>query len=757
MIRSIAIAATFSVLGVHAQLCNLTENPMPDGQDFSLMGGVLREGGGSLTLTLFNTLLGPFTTRWAADGAVLWNRNLTHMDPNNWLHAENIASTAGGGALLSGRFAPNQHAYENLYAAELDANGVPLWARIYMLDSVMVMGPRPAALIPLADGGSLYPIWTTQGLSLSKLNAEAIPVWTRRYRTGLGWHSGTQVYPQANGDITLVNLKAASTSIIRLDASGNVLWKRAYPNIGYAVGQTENGDILVASDDGGSFWYLARINIDGDLLWRRSYPYQHLDAFFDGGVRELGNGHLLLFGTDVLIETDADGAYLDQWSVGGTGLQSELLAARRPHGDTLVIAGDRFSGESVWTGMLTASSPDDLACASDPEVGSSNLLATPGGISDDTLYVVQDSLKTWTMNISLSQSALVLDPMAYANMGRARPGFRHSAYGVINNPSILTTGPVTATMTFAPNLVFEGADPEPTSVVGTTITWQLPALSPNGLRILTAEFTTPPDPFLIGTALSHTFSFTQDSTESTVVNNTSTVERIIVGAYDPNIKEVIPGPYYLIASDSILHYTIHFQNTGNAEATHVVVRDTLPTSVDTRTFQLEAMSHPCTWSLTGDGQLTFTFSNIDLPDSTSNEAASHGLVSFRIKPILPLTLGQEITNRADIFFDFNPPIRTPDATVVVSDATNMAKGSASVQLHVFPVPVKDQLNVELPLDYVPQLAWAVGVDGRRMPLAVPTRNEGLLRLNVANLAPAVYVLTLMDRSGIRHQARFTKE
>ncbi|MBK7970889.1 MAG: hypothetical protein IPK08_19305 [Bacteroidetes bacterium] len=43
-------------------------------------------------------------------------------------------------------------------------------------------------------------------------------------------------------------------------------------------------------------------------------------------------------------------------------------------------------------------------------------------------------------------------------------------------------------------------------------------------------------------------------------------------------------------------------------------------------------------------------SNINLPDSNANEPASHGFISYRIKPLSTLTAGTEFTNLAAIYF-----------------------------------------------------------------------------------------------------------
>ena len=133
------------------------------------------------------------------------------------------------------------------------------------------------------------------------------------------------------------------------------------------------------------------------------------------------------------------------------------------------------------------------------------------------------------------------------------------------------------------------------------------------------------------------------------------------GSYDPNDKQGFPQGTredHFIRPGQELEYLVRFQNTGTDTAFTVVVRDTLSPWLDPATLRPGAASHPYTWALSGQGALSFTFNNIHLPDSNANEAASHGFVSFRIAQQPDAPLGAVIYNEADIYFDFNEPVRT---------------------------------------------------------------------------------------------------
>ncbi len=137
--------------------------------------------------------------------------------------------------------------------------------------------------------------------------------------------------------------------------------------------------------------------------------------------------------------------------------------------------------------------------------------------------------------------------------------------------------------------------------------------------------------------------------------------RSVVGSFDPNAKSAFPVGFetaHFIERGDEIEYLVQFQNTGTDTAFTVVLRDTLSPFLDPTTVRVGAASHPFSWNLTGAGILIFTFSNILLPDSNVNEAASHGWVSFRIAQKPNQALGSLIENEAAIFFDFNPPIFT---------------------------------------------------------------------------------------------------
>ncbi|MEK7256435.1 MAG: T9SS type A sorting domain-containing protein, partial [Bacteroidota bacterium] len=134
-----------------------------------------------------------------------------------------------------------------------------------------------------------------------------------------------------------------------------------------------------------------------------------------------------------------------------------------------------------------------------------------------------------------------------------------------------------------------------------------------------------------------------------------------VGSYDPNDKQAFPAGFteqHLIEPEQDIEYLIRFQNIGTDTAFKVVVVDVLPPELDLTTVRPGASSHPYSYSVTPEGWLVFTFENILLPDSTTNEAASHGFIRFRVSQRPGNGWGHVIQNTALIYFDFNLPVQT---------------------------------------------------------------------------------------------------
>lgn len=180
-----------------------------------------------------------------------------------------------------------------------------------------------------------------------------------------------------------------------------------------------------------------------------------------------------------------------------------------------------------------------------------------------------------------------------------------------------------------------------------------------------------------------------------------------IGAFDPNDKQAQPKGYgeeHFINRNTDIEYTIRFQNTGTDTAFNVVILDQLSEHLDPTSIRPGASSHAYSFERIGGDSLRFTFSNIMLPDSNVNLAASQGFVQFVAKQMPDLALGSVIANEAAIYFDFNDPITTNRVFHTIGEdfiqVLNSASETANVhgQPTVYPNPAFGAVTFALPLE-----------------------------------------------------------
>lgn len=151
-------------------------------------------------------------------------------------------------------------------------------------------------------------------------------------------------------------------------------------------------------------------------------------------------------------------------------------------------------------------------------------------------------------------------------------------------------------------------------------------------------------------------------------DNTFRLRHLVTGPLDPNDKLESHGNNYSTNAGLTLeplNYTIRFQNVGTDTAFRVVIRDTLDPKLDPSTLTVLATSFPSQLKIEKN-ICTWIFKDINLPDSNRNESASHGFLSFTIRPKAVLTVGDSLANSASIYFDFEYPVKTNTWVTTVS-------------------------------------------------------------------------------------------
>jgi len=194
-----------------------------------------------------------------------------------------------------------------------------------------------------------------------------------------------------------------------------------------------------------------------------------------------------------------------------------------------------------------------------------------------------------------------------------------------------------------------------------------------------------------------------------------------------------------------LFYTLNFQNKSNSTVKNVRLIDNLDAKLDENTLEILSSSHPMKVTLLGK-ILYVDFNNINLPDSSSNEPASHGFVNFKINPIAAIKLGDEIKNKVDIILDTMPS--TSSNTVISrystkpkpkpEDSTNVSiRQLNEAKVSITPNPTKDLIYINFK-DRVNQYNIAIySLDGK---LVYTQQNRNTI--DISNLGKGFYFLKL---------------
>ncbi|HRD51774.1 MAG TPA: T9SS type A sorting domain-containing protein [Flavobacteriales bacterium] len=290
------------------------------------------------------------------------------------------------------------------------------------------------------------------------------------------------------------------------------------------------------------------------------------------------------------------------------------------------------------------------------------------------------------------------DAYTYLGAGSHAPGFSTYYVTSVHNDGPIAMSDLTLTIAFDPLLSFVASDPAPTAQGPGFINWDIAALDPFSSQDFWIQVQLPPDPGLIGTTLTAQCMISGTVADANPSNDTCLLNSITVGAYDPNDKRArtssgASSEHFLIPIDEHIDYTIRFQNTGTAPAQHVFLIDTIAPELDLGSFVLLAASHDIQLSLLPDRVLRFDFPNIQLPDSASDPMGSNGFARFRLRPFSELP-GTLYRNAADIYFDFNPPIRTNTSELVAMEPMRVSDPQSEL-MRVYPNPASGDLRMEV--------------------------------------------------------------
>lgn len=323
----------------------------------------------------------------------------------------------------------------------------------------------------------------------------------------------------------------------------------------------------------------------------------------------------------------------------------------------------------------------------------------------------------------------------------ARPGF-DAIYKIIykNKGNQVVSGYVSCDWD-STRLELVSMDPEATTTQPNTYTWNYADLQPFESReiLMTMNVNAPTDtPSVnIDDILPYVVRIYPD--DEVAEDNSFTFNQVVEGSMDPNDIVCLQGDTLpLETSGDYLHYVVNFENVGPSPATFIVVKqDINPDDYDLNTLQVINTSNDVTSKIEGN-RIEFRFEDINLV------MGHHGHILYKLRPRTGIIAGDKVTNSANIYFDYNFPIETNEASTMFG-VLGTSEFTIDRSIRVYPNPVKDKLNIVA--DTTLKSIHLYDMQGRLLQVAI--ENDTKANFDITERATGIYFLKITTDKGIK--------
>jgi hypothetical protein len=377
-----------------------------------------------------------------------------------------------------------------------------------------------------------------------------------------------------------------------------------------------------------------------------------------------------------------------------------------------------------------------------------------------------------TQTVNFANSVATIHDMHISKWQTAPPipGFLFHTTTIVSNDGTVTESSIVGGMqhdiqlpstSISPSSIWTNGGPNRFQINSGALT-----LAPGNSQAAFSSVTTPTN-IPLGTGLvfydsvAYTGPISNWMNDYTPWNNVAFYSTNVVGAYDPNFKEVSPkgtGPTGIIMpKDSVLEYMVHFQNLGTYKAQNVEVLDTLDADLDWTTLRPIYKSHPCVVTLSDGGVAKFTFKNINLPAKIYDEMGSNGMFTYTIKRKNNLAVGTQFKNSAAIYFDYNEPVITNTTVNTLGTPVGVpaTQQSEAGTFSVFPNPANRMIYAQVN-SKVADAAGAIKVIDLSGKVLIS--NNVILKggsqnipVSVETLTPGIYFISLTSNGASQTQ------
>lgn len=301
-----------------------------------------------------------------------------------------------------------------------------------------------------------------------------------------------------------------------------------------------------------------------------------------------------------------------------------------------------------------------------------------------------------------------------------------------------------------PLLSFNSSTTTPTSIIGDTLIYDVNNIGMTSINwLLQTIYVTTSTSAVLGDSIEIEVFVEPTTGDLDPSNNYGLYKFPISNSWDPNMKEVYPvgrgDMKNEVPASERQYYTVHFQNTGNAEAYNIFILDTLDNNLDVSTLEIISNSHTMDFTLFDGDIMKFTFNNIMLPDSNANENESHGFVAYSIKPKSIVSNNTRIYNTAHIYFDYNPAIVTNTTERMINNTLGINETVIQKRASIYPNPVDNLLSVQIEAPYSSNVDFVIfdvrGKFIKSFKKNIVKGNQTII-INVDDFAKGFYLLNI---------------
>ena len=228
-------------------------------------------------------------------------------------------------------------------------------------------------------------------------------------------------------------------------------------------------------------------------------------------------------------------------------------------------------------------------------------------------------------------------------------------------------------------------------------------------------------------------------TDEMQADNQFVYNQKVVNSFDPNEVECLEGEQLPTSKiGEYLHYVIHFENTGTADAINVVLKDV----IDEAKFDMSSLqvieSSASVYTRINNNVAEFIFQNINL-----KPGGGRGHILLKVKSKSNLVADDTVSQKANIYFDYNFPIETNDETTTFA-ALGVNENELDQTVKVYPNPVVNEIQISAQSNI--RSVQVYDIQGRLLQVQTGGEMNAVLDLSTHN--QGVYFLKINTDQGI---------